>query len=162
MVCCFRLRGSIDIDRGRVGRWVTYLTTTRSRIRFPALPPPAHTLSRVRVCAAVRPAERSYFLAAAASALVVVTIFYLFHEGGTFIGIPFASIASEHYLARVGVVGVTVVSTLAGFGSINYPYKNISAFLKPVTHEQVSTIDTLLLCTVARVAEKNIRLSELM
>ncbi|PHJ22687.1 g protein-coupled receptor 89 isoform 5 [Cystoisospora suis] len=101
---------------------------------------------------------RRWFLVALGCCVFLPLLWSCFYQSGRFLHLDPAILASLSYteclLAYVGVCGVTVVSALAGFGSVNYPYKNITAFLSPVSQEQVAEVEQRLLQTLSLIAEK--------
>ncbi|KEP65334.1 UNVERIFIED_CONTAM: G protein-coupled receptor 89 isoform 5, putative [Hammondia hammondi] len=99
-----------------------------------------------------------WLLVALGCSIFLPFLWSCFYQSGRFLHLDPAILASLSYteclLAYVGVCGVTVVSALAGFGSVNYPYKNITAFLSPVSQEQVAEVEQRLLQTLTLIAEK--------
>eukprot|EP00923_Selenidium_pygospionis_P046125 GHVN01079575.1.p1 GENE.GHVN01079575.1~~GHVN01079575.1.p1 ORF type:complete len:743 (+),score=111.77 GHVN01079575.1:129-2357(+) len=85
-------------------------------------------------------------------------LWFLFSYCGTFIDIPAYTYSTDHLLARVGVCGVTVVSSLAGYAAINFPYQNVSFFLSPITQRQVREVECDLLFTLGRIADTKIQI----
>ncbi|PFH34724.1 putative G protein-coupled receptor 89 isoform 5 [Besnoitia besnoiti] len=101
---------------------------------------------------------RRWFLVAFGCVILLPLLWSCFYQSGRFLHLDPAILSSLSYteclLAYVGVCGVTVVSALAGFGSVNYPYRNITAFLSPVSQEQVAEVEQRLLQTLSLIAEK--------
>jgi hypothetical protein len=57
-------------------------------------------------------------------------------------------------MARIGVLGVTVVAMLSGFGAVNFPFRSIHSFLRPVTQQHVADVEQRLLGTLRLIAAK--------
>lgn len=53
----------------------------------------------------------------------------------------------EQCISRVGVIGVTVMAFLSGFGAVNCPYTYMSYFVKNVTEQDVQIVEKRLLQT---------------
>ncbi|KAL8273353.1 hypothetical protein Esti_002685 [Eimeria stiedai] len=104
------------------------------------------------------PRWREWFAVAACSAVVLPLLWYCFCQSGRLLHLNPEALAvlsyTERLLAYVGVCGVTVVSALAGFGSVNYPYRNVAAFLYPTTQAEVACVEQRLLHTLNLVSEK--------
>ncbi len=54
----------------------------------------------------------------------------------------------ETVLSRVGVVGVTIMAALSGFGAVNYPYSSMVMFMRVVTPSDVAAVERRLQQTV--------------
>lgn len=79
---------------------------------------------------------------------------------GRFIDIPWYTISTEHLLARVGVRGVAVVSSLAGYAAINFPYQNVSLFFSIVNYHDLAEIECRLLNVLTQLADKKAQYKE--
>lgn len=104
------------------------------------------------------PALREWMLVAFVSSLLLPPLWFCFCQSGRLLSLDSAALTSlsytERLLAYVGVCGVTVVSALAGFGSVNYPYRNVAAFLYPTTQSEVACVEQRLLQTLNLISEK--------
>jgi hypothetical protein len=70
------------------------------------------------------------------SLIVWVVYLYLFWK----VGDPFPVISSskrslrllsmEQGISRIGIIGVTVMALLSGFGAVNYPYTSMAVFMR--------------------------------
>jgi len=90
-----------------------------------------------------------------ASALAALPVFwYLIFLSGRLIGIDSLSLSADVLIARVGVLGVTVVATLSGFGAVNFPFNSMHSLLRPVTQQQVADVEQRLLRTMRFIASK--------
>lgn len=47
----------------------------------------------------------------------------------------------EQAMARVGVIGVTTIALLSGFGAVNTPYKYMRYFVRPVSDAEIAAIE---------------------
>ena len=72
----------------------------------------------------------------AIATLAWLAFFWLFWKVGdrfpiqTTEGATFGFLSIEPYVSRVGVIGVTVIAMLSGFGAVNSPYTTLFLFLK--------------------------------
>jgi len=83
--------------------------------------------------------------------------FYLFWK----LGDPFPILSPKHGvlsieqgISRVGVIGVTLMATLSGFGAVNYPYTSMAVFMRSVTLLDVQMIEKKLLQTMESITAK--------
>ena len=53
----------------------------------------------------------------------------------------------EHQISRVGIIGVTLIAMLSGFGAVNYPYTSMTYFTATVTPADLATVERRLLQT---------------
>ena len=84
------------------------------------------------------------------------------------IGDPFPMLSREHgilsieqLVSRVGVIGVTIMAVLSGFGAVNCPYTYMSYFVRHVTDMDVQTLSRKLTQTMDMVCSKKRRLAML-
>lgn len=97
------------------------------------------------------------------AAAVMWTVFmYFFWK----IGDPFPILSREHgilsieqVISRVGVIGVTVMALLSGFGAVNCPYTYSSYFLRHVTDSDIQLMERKLLQTNEMIISKKKRLA---
>ncbi|XP_078493815.1 Golgi pH regulator [Ciona intestinalis] len=82
------------------------------------------------------------------------------------IGDPFPILSAQHgilsieqVISRVGVIGVTVMALLSGFGAVNCPYTYSSYFLRHVTDDDIHTMEKKLLQTCELIVNKKKRIS---
>ena len=64
----------------------------------------------------------------------------------------------ETCVSRVGVIGVTIMALLSGFGAVNYPYTSMAIFMRSVTPSDVSVIERKLTQAMDMIAAKKKRL----
>lgn len=86
---------------------------------------------------------------------------YLFWK----IGDPFPILSPKHGIlsieqgiSRVGVIGVTLMALLSGFGAVNYPYTSMTYFMRLVTPTDISSLERKLLQTYDMISMKKKRL----
>lgn len=62
-------------------------------------------------------------------------------------------------MSRIGVIGVTVMAILSGFGAVNYPYTSMTYFIRPVSQTDVITLERRLLLTMDMILAKKKRIA---
>lgn len=65
----------------------------------------------------------------------------------------------EQGVSRIGVVGVTVMAILSGFGAVNFPFTNMNYFIHPVTQNDVLMTERRLLQTTDMILAKKKRMA---
>lgn len=67
----------------------------------------------------------------------------------------------EHCIGRVGVIGVTIMALLSGFGAVNYPYTCMTYFVLSVTSSEIKIAERRLLQTMDMILVKRRRIVQL-
>lgn len=62
-------------------------------------------------------------------------------------------------MSRIGVIGVTVMAVLSGFGAVNYPYTSMTYFIRPVSQADVLTLERRLMLTMDMILAKKKRIA---
>ncbi|KAG5671633.1 hypothetical protein PVAND_001825 [Polypedilum vanderplanki] len=65
----------------------------------------------------------------------------------------------EQGVSRIGVIGVTVMAILSGFGAVNFPFTNMNYFIHPVTQNDVINTERKLLQTLDMIIAKKKRIA---
>ncbi|XP_072884949.1 Golgi pH regulator isoform X2 [Hemitrygon akajei] len=65
----------------------------------------------------------------------------------------------EQLISRVGVIGVTLMALLSGFGAVNCPYTYMSYFLRNVTDSDILALERRLLQTMDMIISKKKRIA---
>lgn len=65
----------------------------------------------------------------------------------------------EQGVSRIGVVGVTVMAILSGFGAVNFPYSNMNYFIHPITQNDVIATEKKLMQTIDMILAKKKRIA---
>lgn len=65
----------------------------------------------------------------------------------------------EQGISRVGVIGVTLMAILSGFGAVNCPYTYMSYFMRHVTDADIATVERRLLQTMELIIAKKKRIA---
>lgn len=60
----------------------------------------------------------------------------------------------EHQISRVGIIGVTLIAMLSGFGAVNYPYTSMTIFTTSVSPVDTATAEKRLLQTYDKIVTK--------
>lgn len=96
------------------------------------------------------------------SSAIWLVFIYLFWK----IGDPFPILSPKHgilsieqAISRVGVIGVTVMAVLSGFGAVNCPYTYMTYFMRHVTDSDIQSMERKLLQTIDMTLNKKKRLA---
>uniref|UniRef100_A0A915A875 Golgi pH regulator n=1 Tax=Parascaris univalens TaxID=6257 RepID=A0A915A875_PARUN len=80
-------------------------------------------------------------------------------------GDPFPILSAKHgiftieqAISRVGVIGVTVMAILSGFGAVNAPYCYMTVFMRPVGGVHIAQMERKLMHTMEMIVAKKRRL----
>jgi hypothetical protein len=68
-------------------------------------------------------------------------------------------ISIEQGISRIGVVGVTVMAILSGFGAVNFPFTNMNYFIHPVTQNDIINTERKLNQTLDMIIAKKKRIA---
>lgn len=97
---------------------------------------------------------------------LTVGIWIVYLYGLWRIGDPFPLLSVSHGIftieqavSRIGVIGVTVMALLSGFGAVNYPYTSMSYFIRPVSQGDIINLERRLLLTMDMISGKKKRIA---
>lgn len=65
----------------------------------------------------------------------------------------------EQFMSRIGVIGVTLMAFLSGFGSVNFPYSNTTYFRRTVKSKDIEALERKLMQTYEIIINKKKRLA---
>lgn len=65
----------------------------------------------------------------------------------------------EQGISRIGVIGVTVMALLSGFGAVNYPYTSMAYFMRQVSPGDIQAIEKRLMQTMDLIVVKKKRIA---
>eukprot|EP00753_Platysulcus_tardus_P008818 PLAT1655.2.p1 GENE.PLAT1655.2~~PLAT1655.2.p1 ORF type:complete len:514 (+),score=234.34 PLAT1655.2:111-1544(+) len=95
-----------------------------------------------------------------ASVLLPPYVYLQWQLAGSFpiTAVPFSLLSIEHMIGRLGVLGVTAMAILSGFGSVNFPYQRSAIFRRSYAEEDVRALEQRLLQATEMVLAKKRRL----
>ncbi|VDM02007.1 unnamed protein product [Schistocephalus solidus] len=104
--------------------------------------------------------NKSTFRLGVSLSFFLVYLYLFWKLGDSFpISSPRHSLFSiEPCIGRVGVIGVTIMALLSGFGAVNYPYTCMSLFAQPISQEDIQASEKRLLQTYGMLLAKKRRL----
>ncbi|GLH11508.1 hypothetical protein R5R35_012040 [Gryllus longicercus] len=91
--------------------------------------------------------------------LVYIYIFWKLGDPFPILSPKQGILSIEQGISRIGVIGVTVMALLSGFGAVNYPYTSMAYFMRPVTPADVQAIEKRLLQTMDMIVVKKKRIA---
>lgn len=66
----------------------------------------------------------------------------------------YGAFSIEQGLSRVGVIGVSLIGVLSGFGAVNYPYTSMTCFMRPVKKGDIMQLEQKLMRSYRTIVEK--------
>ncbi|XP_067007866.2 Golgi pH regulator isoform X2 [Anabrus simplex] len=91
--------------------------------------------------------------------LVYIYIFWKLGDPFPILSPKQGILSIEQGISRIGIIGVTVMALLSGFGAVNYPYTSMAYFMRPVTPSDVQSIEKRLLQTMDMIVAKKKRIA---
>ncbi|CAD7011887.1 Golgi pH regulator [Ceratitis capitata] len=98
--------------------------------------------------------------------IMTIICWFAFLYGLWKIGDPFPLLSVSHGIftieqgvSRIGVIGVTVMAILSGFGAVNCPYQSMTYFIKPVSQSDITNLERRLLLTADMIVAKKKRIA---
>ncbi|CAH1119569.1 unnamed protein product [Phaedon cochleariae] len=68
-------------------------------------------------------------------------------------------LSMEQLVSRIGVIGVTVMALLSGFGAVNYPYTSMAYFMREVSESDVISLEKRLMQTMDMILNRKKRIA---
>ena len=96
------------------------------------------------------------------SAFGFVAFLFLFYKIGVYFPVNTQSDSTDWLspvVGRVGLIGVTMMAILSGFGAVNSPYSNLSLFLRKVSLKDIEKAERRVAHTINTVFERKKRLA---
>ncbi|CAD6187328.1 unnamed protein product [Caenorhabditis auriculariae] len=113
--------------------------------------------SIVRALGLVR--SRYHFPTAVLAWLTFIFFFWRSGESFPILSHKHGIFTIEQAISRIGVLGVTVMALLSGFGAVNAPYTSMTFFMKPVESKDIETMEHRLLQTMDIIVSKKKRIA---
>lgn len=92
---------------------------------------------------------------------ILCSILLPFTLAHSYLQLPYFALGLSDLITRLGLCGVVMVSGLGGFGSIEFPYRRLSALIVPVTADQIASMTRELERIEERTTDKKTQLKEL-
>ena len=90
--------------------------------------------------------------------LTFMYIFWKLDQPFTNLGGDSFLLSLEQCISRIGILGVTLIGALSGFGAVNAPYTYMSYFIKPIDEKSIQAMETKLIDTEKQILVKKKRL----
>lgn len=72
----------------------------------------------------------------------------------------YGALSIEQGLSRVGVIGVSLIGVLSGFGAVNYPYTSMTCFMRSVSRSDILQLERKLMHNYGMVIDKKKRIAD--
>ncbi|GCB69053.1 hypothetical protein scyTo_0015276 [Scyliorhinus torazame] len=107
----------------------------------------------------IRLLQRKRFLFACVIWLAFMYFFWKLGDPFPILSPKHGILSIEQLISRVGVIGVTLMALLSGFGAVNCPYTYMSYFLRNVTDSDILALERRLLQTMDMIVSKKKRIA---
>lgn len=71
----------------------------------------------------------------------------------------YGALSIEQGLSRVGVIGVSLIGVLSGFGAVNYPYTSMTCFMRAVNRSDILQLERKLMHNYGMIIDKKRRVA---
>lgn len=71
----------------------------------------------------------------------------------------YGAFSIEQGLSRVGVIGVSLIGVLSGFGAVNYPYTSMTCFMRSVNRSDILQLERKLMHNYGMIIDKKKRIA---
>lgn len=71
----------------------------------------------------------------------------------------YGALSIEQGLSRVGVIGVSLIGVLSGFGAVNYPYTSMTCFMRSVNRSDILQLEQKLMNNYGKIVDKKKRIA---
>lgn len=88
-------------------------------------------------------------------------MFWKIGENFPFLNAKYSFFSIEQAISRVGIIGVTVMALLSGFGAVNAPYTCMTYFLKPITETSIANMYKKVKQNQSMIASKKLKYQQL-
>ncbi|XP_069746575.1 Golgi pH regulator isoform X3 [Narcine bancroftii] len=105
----------------------------------------------------IRLLQQKRFLFACVVWLAFIYFFWKLGDPFPILSPKHGILSIEQLISRVGVIGVTLMALLSGFGAVNCPYTYMSYFLRNVTESDILALERRLLQTMDMIISKKKR-----
>jgi hypothetical protein len=91
--------------------------------------------------------------------IIFIIIFWKFGDPFPILSPKQGVLSMEQLVSRIGVIGVTVMALLSGFGAVNYPYTSMAYFIREVSIADVMNIEKRLMQAMDMIVIKKKRIA---
>ncbi|XP_044258982.1 Golgi pH regulator isoform X2 [Tribolium madens] len=91
--------------------------------------------------------------------IIFIVIFWKFGDPFPILSPKQGVLSMEQLVSRIGVIGVTVMALLSGFGAVNYPYTSMAYFIRDVSLTDVMNIEKRLMQAMDMIVIKKKRIA---
>uniref|UniRef100_A0A0K0DYN7 Abscisic acid G-protein coupled receptor-like domain-containing protein n=1 Tax=Strongyloides stercoralis TaxID=6248 RepID=A0A0K0DYN7_STRER len=92
---------------------------------------------------------------------IYIFMFWKIGENFPFLNAKYSFFSIEQAISRVGIIGVTVMALLSGFGAVNAPYTCMTYFLKPITETSIANMYKKVKQNQSMIASKKLKYQQL-